>query len=437
MFNIFDLAQKLNGFPMKKAEEEYNRILAIPESQYENYINQKKKEIVAFHFENNEFYKKLVGNSLPDDWQRLPIMTKSDYQIPLEQRLSSGYNNPKQLYTNKTSGSTGTPMFFAIDKFAHAMTWANIIYKFGWYGVDLNSSYQARFFGIPQDFIGNKIERFKDFLGKRYRFSIFDLSDAALEKILKKFKSTPFQYINGYTSSIVLFANYLESKGIILKTICPTLEVCITTAEMLFDKDKILLEKQFGIRVVNEYGASETGVIAITNLENKWQVSSELSFIEILDKDNNPVPHGTEGKVVVTNLFNKAHPFIRYEIGDMGILDEQSTFKKPVLKSISGRTNDFVLLPSGKKASGLTFYYVTKTVMQNDGNIQEFVIKQTALDTFEVLYKSNEPLTSKQIADIKTAAKTYLEPHLKFNFMRKEFIKRTKSGKLKQFESLI
>lgn len=437
MFNIFDLAQRLNGFPMKKATEEYNKILTIPESQFEEYIKQKKNEIVKFHFQNNEFYRKLVGNSLPDDWESLPIMTKSDYQKPLEERLSIGYKNPKQLYTNKTSGSTGMPMIFAIDKFAHAMTWVNIIQKYGWYGIDLNSSYQARFYGIPQDFLGYRKERLKDFLSKRYRFSIFDLSDKALENILIKFRSAPFQYINGYTSSIVLFANYLESKGIILKDICPSLKVCITTAEMLFDKDKILLEKQFGIQVVNEYGASETGILAITNLENNWQVSSELSFIEILDKDNRPVPLGTEGKVVVTNLFNKAHPFIRYEIGDMGILDQDSTFKKPLLKSISGRTNDFVQLPSGKKASGLTFYYVTKTVIQNDGNIQEFVIKQTALDTFDILYKSKVPLTPKQISDIKNAAQTYLEPHLKFTFSRKEFIKRSKSGKLKQFESLI
>jgi phenylacetate-CoA ligase len=35
-------------------------------------------------------------------------------------------------------------------------------YRFGWYGIDFNSSYQARFYGIPMDFIETK-ERFKDF----------------------------------------------------------------------------------------------------------------------------------------------------------------------------------------------------------------------------------------------------------------------------------
>jgi phenylacetate-CoA ligase len=30
---------------------------------------------------------------------------------------------------------------------------------------------------------------------------------------------------------------------------------------------------------------------------------------------------------VITSLFNKAHPFIRYDIGDIGILDEKSITK--------------------------------------------------------------------------------------------------------------
>lgn len=62
------------------------------------------------------------------------------------------------------------------------------------------------------DFIGNKKERFKDFLGSRFRFTIFDLSDEILERFLKHFQRKKFDYINGYTSSIVLFAKFLQKK---------------------------------------------------------------------------------------------------------------------------------------------------------------------------------------------------------------------------------
>ena len=107
--------------------------------------------------------------------------------------------------------------------------------------------------------------------------------------------------------------------------------------------------KHLGIPVVNEYGASELDLIAFQNPNDEWQVNSETLFVEILDENNQPVPYGTEGKIVITSLFNRAHPFIRYEIGDTGILDEKSTLKKPILKKLIGRTNDVALLPNGKK----------------------------------------------------------------------------------------
>jgi phenylacetate-CoA ligase len=39
------------------------------------------------------------------------------------------------------------------------------------------------------------------------------------------------------------------------------------------------------------------------------------------------LPYGQEGRIVVTSLFNKAHPFIRYDIGDIGILGEKAHYK--------------------------------------------------------------------------------------------------------------
>ena len=136
------------------------------------------------------------------------------------------------------------------------------------------------------------------------------------------------------------------------------MKVCVVTSEMLFESDKKLLEKQFGIPIISEYGASELDLIAFENPKGEWQVNAETLFVEILDENNNPVPHGTEGKIVITSLYNKANPFIRYEIGDIGILDEKSTPQKPILKKLVGRTNDVAILPSGKKSMAISAYPV-------------------------------------------------------------------------------
>jgi len=436
MISLFDLSLKLNGFPIEKAKAELDTIVNFSEQEYAVFLQNKKKEIVAFHLENNSFYKELVGNEVDLKWENLPILNKQNLQKPLAERLSKGYTL-KNVYLNKTSGSSGTPFVFAKDKYSHALTWASNILRFGWFGIDFNHSCQARFYGIPMDFIGYQKERFKDFLSGRFRFPVFDLSDEILEKFLQKFKSKKFDYINGYTSSIVLFAKYLENKNIILKEICPTLKACFVTSEMLFESDKKLLEKQFGIPIINEYGASELDLIAFENLKGEWQVNAETLFVEILDENNKVLPYGEEGRIVITSLFNKANPFIRYEIGDIGILDEKSTPQKPILKKLIGRTNDIAILPSGKKSPGLTFYYVTKSIIEDDGNVKEFIIKQTKLDTFEIEYVSEKELNSEQIQKIEEAISLYLEPNLNFTFTRKKVLERTNRGKLKQFKSYL
>jgi phenylacetate-CoA ligase len=436
MLNLFNLSLRLNGFPIKEAYLELEKTLAVSENEYSNYINQKKKEIVAYHLKHNKSYKAFVGKTSFDNWNELPVMTKKEFQKPLKERLSVGYS-PSNVYVNKTSGSSGDPFIFAKDKFCHALTWANNIRCFGWFGIDFNTSLQARFYGIPFDFISNKKERIKDLLGNRYRFTIFNLSDPVLEKILIKFKNKKFDYINGYTSSVVLFAKFLQKKNMVLTTVCPTLKCCIVTSEMLFDDDKMLLEKQFGVPIINEYGASELDLIAFQNQEGDWQLNSETLFVEILDEENIVLPNGKEGRIVITSLYNKAHPFIRYDIGDVGILDEKSTSKKRILKKLIGRTNDVAVLPSGKKSPGLTFYYVTKSIIEDDGNVKDFVIKQTKIDTFNIEYVSEFELTKVQIQQIEKAITTYLENGLTFSFIRKEKLERSKSGKLKQFVSLI
>src|SRR5690606_17517583 len=102
-----------------------------------------------------------------------------------------------------------------------------------------------------------------------------------------------------------------------------------------------------------------------------------------------------------------------------------------------GRTNDFALLPSGKKAAGMTFYSATKSIMDTDGNLKEFVIVQTQLDVFKIEYTSKRELTVEEIEFIKNKLLLYLEPNLTFNFIRKPFLERSVSGKLKQFTSLV
>ncbi|GAA3588266.1 phenylacetate--CoA ligase family protein [Flavivirga amylovorans] len=406
------------------------------DTEFKTYVETKKQDIVAYHLKHNSFYKSFAKNTNPLDWSSVPVMTKKDLQQPLETLLSDDFST-KNIYIDKTSGASGEPFVFSKDKFTHVLTWSVIMDRFSWFNLNFNTTKQARFYGIPLDKKGYYTEKLKDFISNRYRFNVFDLSDQALENWLIDFKKKPFVYMNGYTSPILQFAKYLQRKNIILKTICPTLKACVVTSEMLFEDDKKLMEKQFGVPIVNEYGASELDLIAFENTNGEWIINNETLFVEVLDESNNLLSNGEKGRLVITSLYNKSQPFIRYDIGDIGVLSKKSTLKKPILEKLIGRTNDIAMLPSGKKAAGLTFYYITKSIIEEDGSVKEFVIEQLKLDTFKIYYVSNSDIPPNKKEMIKNEMRHYLESGLTILFERQTALKRSKSGKLKQFSSLI
>lgn len=427
---------KSNGYPIDQAIDELKRIQGLSADAIEHHQTQLAWDIFRYHIENNVHYREIIKETDIQNWTDVPLISKSHLQIPLEQSLSKGYL-AKDCFVNNTSGSTGTPFYFAKDKFSHAMTWAVIIDRFGKHGITFGHSFQARFYGIPLSGLKFYKEKVKDYFTNRYRFPVFDLSDAKMEEFKKVFEKKCFQYVNGYTSSLVLFAKYLINQGVSAKQICPTLQVVIPTSEMCDESDRKILEKGFGVKVVNEYGASELDLIAMEDENGNWILNNETLFIEILDNENQPVEPGKEGRIVITSLYNKAMPFIRYDLGDIAVISENTSGKYQVLKQLVGRTNDFAILPSGKKAAGLTFYYISKALMAEGDTMKEFIIKQTKLDEFVFEYVSDQEISDEQKLNVQSALDKYLEPGLKAIFEKKMVIERTNAGKFKHFQSLI
>jgi phenylacetate-CoA ligase len=72
----------------------------------------------------------------------------------------------------------------------------------------------------------------------------------------------------------------------------PSLKACMVTSEMLLKRIKTL-QKQLGIPIINEYGASELA-IAFQEPRRRMEVNAETLFVEILD-DNGVLP--TKGRM--------------------------------------------------------------------------------------------------------------------------------------------
>tara|TARA_B100001250_G_scaffold413296_1_gene446986 strand:- start:627 stop:1877 length:1251 start_codon:yes stop_codon:yes gene_type:complete len=387
-----------------------------------DWMKKKRWEIAKFHYVNNKVYGKKIGKEFPSEWKNLPVMQKIDYQLEINNIISRGFNI-KEVYKSNTSGSSGHPFHFAKDKDCHALSWAFILNRYKDLGIG-EGDLEARFYGIPLEIIPYLKEKLKDLLMNRIRFPVFDLSDYALNQFVKKFKQKKFKYIYGYTNSIVLFARYLIEHKIKIKNICPTLKLVIVTSEVCTNEDRSILHKAFDVPVYSEYGASEFGYIGTQNSENNWEVANELLFLE----------NDSDGNILITDLNNRAFPFIRYNIGDIGkVLTKQNG--KQIINSLIGRTNDNIILPSGKISPGLTFYYVSKSLLEKTSILNEFIIRQTREDLFEFDIVSSEPLDKLTEKELQNKIDTYLEPGISFKVNIVEKIIRPDNGKIKHFYS--
>jgi len=439
---------RLNGFPIDKARK---RLAEIIEERKRTHIpgmvnpSQLRDafDIYRFHCDSNPFYQKVlaskgggpeIGETTYDEWLKVPIMKKKDLQVDLQERI--GWLKGQKLHHHSTSGSSGIPFSFVRDKFGHAMIWAMTDQRFKSLGLDYGKSLQARFYGIPLDRRKYYTQRLKDRLSGRYRFTVADLSDRKLEEITETFRKRKFEFVYGYASAMTLYARFLLRKGIVLKDVCPTLRLAVTASEVCDDLDREAIGNAYGVPVANEYGAAELDLVAIDDADGDWIVNNETVLVEVLDEEGMPCPPGMEGRFVITSLFNKAMPFIRYEVGDRGVLSDRTKGTYRILQSVVGRSLDFARTRSGKVAGGMWLYYVGKNMLlKSSVFIREFMIVQKQLDSFELHYRADKELEEADRRLFLETLEQYLEPGLSCEFIRVDSLERTRAGKLTHFRS--
>jgi len=419
----------MNGFPIREARQKYSDLKQI--SDLSSWQEEERQKIFNFHSANNDFYfHKVLGGNKHYSWSQIPILTKVDLRGDYVSKIPSGVRQQK-LYLGSTSGSSGQPLVFARDAMHHALVWINVESHYNKSGVSV-SDMEARFYGIPLSGKGYYKEKIKDFLAHRRRFVVYDLNDDVLAGWVTRFERHRFQFMYGYTNSLVAFAKFLERRTVRLKDVCPSLKACIVTSEMCSPAERAFLTAAFGVHVANEYGASEVSVIGYKT-EDHWECSDELLYLEVVDSQGKIVPDGRAGRLLCTCLHNLATPIIRYEIGDLATLERSNG--KTKITSLEGRLNDMAILPSGKKVPGFTFYYVASEIVQTLDGVKEYRVVQCEPEKFYVEIVGDVFLSTTDYDNLRRVFDRYLEPGLSVSYKRVNEIKREGNGKFKHFIS--
>jgi phenylacetate-CoA ligase len=205
----------------------------------------------------------------------------------------------------------------------------------------------------------------------------------------------------------------------------------VSAAEGLQPGQRELLQENLVDEVFLSYGSREFMSVGMECSKHIGShVNSDNVVVEVVDDAGAPVAPGTEGRIVITDLHNAAAPFIRYEIGDVGVMgsDEPCACGKPfpVLRSVDGRLQDVVHTPSGP-VSGL---YITYTMRQFDDWIEGYQIVQDTKQRVLVRLLTRQAFTPERLAPVTALLREGLGAGMEIDYERVPELTRRRTGKV-------
>jgi phenylacetate-coenzyme A ligase PaaK-like adenylate-forming protein len=230
-------------------------------------------------------------------------------------------NRKKPLFRAKTAGTTGVPLkiWFDHEYFISYFAFFHYLQKLGRirpspFDVSLLSLSCFRStredYWVLQPTLNNSFS---------HRMSIHPSFWESPSAILKAISSDNPLIIMGMPSTFEMLMGYVKS--------VPSAEpirtrMIFTRSEQLFLPVRREIEKTFEAPVYNTYGLTEIGgIVAYECQEHQGlHINCVDFFVEVVDSDGQPVPDGCEGEILITNLFHRLVPLLRFRSGDYGIL---------------------------------------------------------------------------------------------------------------------
>lgn len=313
-----------------------------------------------------------------EDLQRLPLMTKVDIR---QHRHALRSRQARQLTPFTTGGSTGEPLIFDLSKRRIASRVACRQRVSLWWGVSLGDK-EVAVWGSPVELTRQDwIRSLRDRLLSTQLLPAFEMNPATMSRYLDVIEARRPVHLFGYPSALYLLCQQARKENRNLRRL--GIKVAFVTGEVLFPYQRETISHTFNCPVANGYGGRDSGFIAHECPQGGMHVLADAVVVELVDRNGKPVPPGTPGEIVVTDLYSEEAPFLRYATGDIAIASSESCRcgrSLPLLQRIEGRSNDSIVTPDGRIINSIALVY---TLREIDG-ITKFRIHQRTLTQFEL-----------------------------------------------------
>ncbi len=308
------------------------------------------------------------------DLQSLPILTKQDLREHGTSLLSPKYVGD-DLHRHSTSGATGASVVTYRDEHCQQFKRAAVLRADEWSGWRLGQRI-ASVWGNPHIRTDWKGRLRNLLLDRRYAsLDTLKMDEATISRFVDVLLRKPPSLLFGHAHSLCLLARFIRARRP-QAVVRPN--AIISTCMVLHDFERQEIEAIFGCRVTNRYGSEEVSLIASECERHEGlHVNSDCLFVEILDERGNPCESGQPGRVVVTDLTNRAMPLIRYELGDMATWASKKCScgrTLPLLERVDGRVADYVITSRGEYISGISL--TENFALQIPGVVQMQIVQE-------------------------------------------------------------
>lgn len=218
------------------------------------------------------------------------------------------------------------------------------------------------------------------------RMNAYDLTEAALQHDYDVVRRYDPVFLIGYTSAVFKLARHMQAHGLSLPQ-PRRLAAVVLTAETVSRADAEVISAVFGVPVVIEYGAAETGVVA-TSYGGTWPLRVFwYSFLCLA---------GPQGDLRLTTLDRRLFPLVNYANNDVVVPDAVEGDSVLSFREVLGRRQDVVVLRTAAghrlELSAILPVHVLKSFpgilsiqfRQRDDLLEVFVQADRPLDLDEV-----------------------------------------------------
>lgn len=284
-----------------------------------------------------------------DDLKKLPLLSKDTLRGEGANLVADNADKYHPI-SYRTSGTTGTPLEFHLDKNARILEFVYYWRHWSWAGFRLGDRFAelGSFFFLNRDSLNNAVSFWQPYL-RRLMLNSGQISVYRGRELARAIRKYRPQYLKGAASTVYFLALCLKEAGISDLSF----KAIFSANEVLTPQYRAMAESFFGCPVLDSYGHME-GTVAISQcMKGGYHINSDYGIMEFDNLKTSADKNTLLGQVIGTSLYNLAMPLIRYEVGDDIELFTESQIcpcgrTLPLVKVIHGRSEDTIITPDGR-----------------------------------------------------------------------------------------